>query len=108
MEKGKPGIRGHRENPPSAGRKAVAMNEESLFAAALEKEDAAERQAYLEEACGQDVLLRRRVEKLLAAHGQARGILERGPDDVSLKTEPQESAIAADRRFAGRFNPREN
>ena len=44
------------------------MNEESLFAAALEKATAAERQAFLEEACAGDVALRRRVERLLAAH----------------------------------------
>jgi hypothetical protein len=34
------------------------MNEESLFAAALEKPTPAERQAFLVEACGDDIALR--------------------------------------------------
>ena len=52
------------------------MNEESLFVAALEKPTAAERQAFLEEACAGDVALRRRVERLLAAHLKTLGILD--------------------------------
>ena len=44
------------------------MNEESLFAAALERATEAERQAFLEGACAGDVALLRRVELLLAAH----------------------------------------
>ena len=56
------------------------MNEESLFAAALEKPTPAERRAFLDEACGGDAALRERVERLLAADEQTRGILERGPD----------------------------
>ena len=55
------------------------MYEESLFAAALEKEDATQRQAFLDGACGDDVTLRRRLEVLLAGHEQGPGILERGP-----------------------------
>jgi eukaryotic-like serine/threonine-protein kinase len=42
------------------------MNEESLFAAALDKATAPERQAFLDEACAGDLELRRRVERLLA------------------------------------------
>ena len=40
------------------------MNEESLFAAALEKSSADERQAFLDGACGGDDDLRKRVERL--------------------------------------------
>ena len=83
------------------------MNEESLFAAALEKEEAAQRQAFLQEACGDDVALRERLENLLAAHGHTRGILERGPGYAAPITNPQGPAIAADRVFAGRFKLRE-
>ena len=43
------------------------MNEESLFAAALERATAAEREAFLDEACAGDVALRERVDRLLAA-----------------------------------------
>jgi serine/threonine protein kinase/tetratricopeptide (TPR) repeat protein len=46
------------------------MSEASIFVAALEKTDAAERAAYLNEACAGDEKLRRRVEALLRAHDQ--------------------------------------
>jgi len=52
------------------------MNEESLFVAALEKPTAAERRDFLERACAGDVALRRRVERLLAAHLRTLGILD--------------------------------
>jgi WD40 repeat protein/serine/threonine protein kinase len=55
------------------------MNEASLFAAALEKREGAERQAFLDEACAGDTALRQRVEHLLAADRQSAGVLERGP-----------------------------
>ena len=53
------------------------MTEESLFLAALEKHTPAERQAFLEEACGADATLRARVQMLLEADARARGILDR-------------------------------
>jgi hypothetical protein len=53
------------------------MNEESLFVAALEKSTASERDAFLEAACAGDVALRQRVGRLLAAHDQTLGILDR-------------------------------
>src|SRR5438105_4478968 len=56
------------------------MNEESLFAAALEKANPTERQAFLTDACGGDDALRQRVERLLAADGHACGVLDRGAD----------------------------
>jgi WD40 repeat protein len=56
------------------------MNEESLFAAALEWVTPAERQAFLEQACAGDDALRQRLNRLLAADEQAGGILETGPD----------------------------
>jgi serine/threonine protein kinase/tetratricopeptide (TPR) repeat protein len=52
------------------------MNEESLFAAALERATAAERRAFLRGACAGDAALRRRLERLLAAHDRASGILD--------------------------------
>ncbi len=48
---------------------------ESIFFAALEKESAAERAAYLDEACGDDDALRHRVEQLLDAHPKASDFL---------------------------------
>jgi serine/threonine protein kinase/tetratricopeptide (TPR) repeat protein len=48
---------------------------ESIFFAALQKPTPAERAAYLDEACGGDLELRRRVEWLLAAHPRAESFL---------------------------------
>ncbi|UCC99333.1 MAG: serine/threonine protein kinase, partial [Phycisphaerales bacterium] len=56
---------------------------EAIYSAALAKESAAERSAYLDAACGEDQALRRRVEALLKAHEQAGRFLEtpaRAPD----------------------------
>ena len=56
-----------------------AMSERSIFIAALEKDDATERAAYLDQACAGDELLRARIERLLKAHEPADSFLERGP-----------------------------
>lgn len=52
------------------------MTDETLFAAALERPDAAERSAYLDTACP-DAEQRKRIESLLEAHDKASGFLER-------------------------------
>jgi hypothetical protein len=65
------------------------MSERSIFVAALEKDDPAERAAYLDEACGTDTTVRHRVERLLAAHQQAGGILDHPP------VEPPGNAVAS-------------
>ena len=52
------------------------MNAEDILLAALEKETAEERQRYLNEACGDDAVLRARVEGLLKAHQAAGSFLE--------------------------------
>jgi WD40 repeat protein len=52
------------------------MNEESIFAVALEKGKPAERAAYLEEACAGDSALRGRIEALLQSHEVAGIFLE--------------------------------
>jgi serine/threonine protein kinase/tetratricopeptide (TPR) repeat protein len=49
---------------------------ESIFFAALQKESPAERAAYLDQACGGDVEVRRQVEQLLAAHPKVGHFLE--------------------------------
>ncbi len=49
---------------------------ETVFFAALAKIDLAERAAYLNEACGPDADLRRRVDRLLAAHPQVGSFLQ--------------------------------
>src|SRR5262249_37327235 len=47
------------------------MTEQSIFTAALEKSGSAERTAFLDEVCGGDAVLRRRVEALLHSHAGA-------------------------------------
>src|SRR5215471_3817069 len=44
------------------------MTEEQVFLAALDLDDVAARAAYLDQACGGDVVFRRQVEDLLAVH----------------------------------------
>src|SRR5262245_51040347 len=65
------------EDSPGFPRKAPAMNEASLFAAALEKPSVEERAAFLTRACAGDARLRRRVEALLRAHAEPDEILDR-------------------------------
>ncbi len=78
------------------------MNEESLFAAALEKDDPAERQAFLNAVCAGQEALRRRLERLLAVNENGTGIFERWPD-----TQRPEPSLAPGRVFASRFKLRE-
>ncbi|MGD9855188.1 MAG: protein kinase [Planctomycetaceae bacterium] len=52
---------------------------EGLFLAALAQASAAEREAFLTEACGDDAERRRRVEALLSAYEDAGSFLERSP-----------------------------
>ncbi len=52
------------------------MTERDIFIAAVQKDGAAERDAYLDEACGADTALRLRVEGLLRAYGNAGSFLE--------------------------------
>src|SRR5262245_14179169 len=53
------------------------MTDETIFAVALEKPDAAERAVYLDAACAGDAEQRKRVEGLLAALAAAGGFLEK-------------------------------
>ena len=59
------------------------MDEESLFDAALERSTTLVRRGFLEQACGNDIGLRRRMERLLSAHLKTLGVLDpsaRPPD----------------------------
>jgi hypothetical protein len=55
----------------------MTMSERLIYEAALDRSDPAERAAYLDEACGNDADLRRRVEALLRAHAQSGSFLDR-------------------------------
>jgi serine/threonine protein kinase len=52
------------------------MQEQSLFTAALEKQDPAERAAFLDQACASDSALRQRIERLLQRHQEANSFLD--------------------------------
>src|SRR5262245_24012527 len=57
------------------------MNEEEIFAAALEQE-ASRRASFLDEACAGDPELRRRIENLLKCHDQAGAFFEKPAADI--------------------------
>src|SRR5262245_9996700 len=65
------------------------MNEEAIFHAALEKAPA-ERTAFLEQACGRDAALRRRVDILLHAHTHPGSFLEQ----PAVNPPPASQAVA--------------
>ncbi len=78
------------------------MDEESLFAAALRLPTAAQRGAFLDEACGGDPRLRERVGRLLAADEHGRGLLDHCPDTIkSDETGP--GLLAAGQLLDGRY-----
>src|SRR5262245_44629683 len=75
------------------------MNEREIFMEALLRQSPAERDAYLNEACGGDVALRRRVEQLLALQDRSSPILDRRPaelleqlDEISTQVGSADSA----------------
>ena len=70
------------------------MNDESLFAAALEKPSSAERSAFLDEACAGDAALRQRVEALLHALEMAGDYLERPAVEQMADAAPATDATA--------------
>src|SRR5262245_28941304 len=57
----------------------IRMQEQTIFTEALDLDDPAERAAFLYRACGADLALRGRVEKLLERHRQADSLLDRPP-----------------------------
>ena len=76
------------------GLNASAERVEAVFAVAVAKASEAERAAYLEGACGDDVALRERVEALLASHEAAEGFLSRPPLADAASTVADNPAIA--------------
>jgi hypothetical protein len=62
------------------------MQEQSLFIAALEIEDPAERGAFLDRACADDPVLRQRIERLLQRHQQSDSFLEALAEAVVVTT----------------------
>src|SRR5262245_46097990 len=71
------------------------MTERDVFIAALEKDDPAERRAYLDEVCGQQPELRRQVENLLRLYEGAGSFLQ----------QPAAADVAATRPFPTAAEP---
>jgi serine/threonine protein kinase len=67
----------------------------AIFLAAQDKASAAERAAYLDEACAEDADLRQRVEALLQAHDQPDRLLDY-PAAEHLSGEPDKTAVPDD------------
>ena len=63
-----------------------------IFCAAIELASAAERDAYLDKVCGDDLQTRRRVERLLEAHSQAGSFLAARPALPATTDLPAESS----------------
>ncbi len=65
------------------------MQEQSIFSEALEKEDPAERAAFLDRVCASDPALRQRLDRLLLRHQQGDSFLESpGPALIATLDEP--------------------
>lgn len=63
------------------------MNERMIFANALQKETDAERATYLDEACGDNAEMRRRIEELIAEQGELGSFLESSPPGIDATAE---------------------
>ena len=63
------------------------MNEREIFTQALQIKDATERSSFLDETCGTDELLRRRVAELVETHERAGSFLESPPLGVGVTTD---------------------
>jgi eukaryotic-like serine/threonine-protein kinase len=67
------------------------MNERDVFIAAMQIEDLAQRQAYLDEACAQQPELRKQVEELLAFNQDAKSFLQKPAVDPARASAFQET-----------------
>src|SRR4051794_29195904 len=67
------------------------MTDRDLFIAVLNLDDTAERQAYLQEACGDDSSARQRVEALLKVYENAGSFLESPPASPTASMAPAPS-----------------
>src|SRR5262249_6410241 len=76
-------------------RRAAAMREQTLFIEALEREDPAERAAFLDRACVADPALRERVERLLRHHQQADDFLDAPSPWAAAVDEPASEGVGA-------------
>src|SRR4051794_4468753 len=68
------------------------MTARTIFMEALDKDDPAERSAFLDTSCGDDVALRERVEALLSAHAGAGNFLDKlAPERIAEELNRRQS-----------------
>src|SRR5437899_2948918 len=72
------------------------MHECDIFMAVLEKRSRKERQAFLDEACGANAELRRRIESLLRSHNDAGSLLEHPAIGEAATVAPCQGQIPTD------------
>src|SRR5262245_7186750 len=70
------------------------MTERSVFVAALDLDDPADRAAYLDRACGGDPALRQRVDRLLATFERAGNFLQSPASGLNANVTVDEPPIA--------------
>src|SRR4051812_48315368 len=80
--------------PHGSGRKSttIVTEDEAIFAEAVTKGSPSARADYLNQACAGRAELRRVVDRLLAAHDRAGGILEVPPVGLEVTSEVQTSS----------------
>jgi len=76
-------------------------NPEDIFHRAVEIIDPTERSAYLDGACGDNLVLKQEVEALLKAHEQAGDFLESPPVDSSVTLDIDTLSLENRRRWHG-------
>ena len=69
------------------------MSEREIFTAALNKQDLAERDAFLDEACAGDSQLRQRVEALLTEHQQLGSFMDAPSPGVTADASSRELPV---------------
>ena len=79
------------------------MTERDIFIAALQKEDPAQRQAYLDEACAGQPELRRQVESLLRLYEGAGSFLEKAAAALGVSPRSADFLWAYARAWLLRF-----
>ena len=89
------------------------MNEETLFAEALQRQDPAQRQAFLDMACGGDAALRQRIEALLQCHQNGEDFLQAPvfrllPTEKAAAEVPDLDAVGTATKRAPDDEPRAN
>ena len=78
------------------------MSHFEIFSAAVQIHETQARQKYLDEACGEDVEVRRRVEELLRSAKEAERLLQSAPPELKKELDPlAETDVTGQGQFHG-------